>query len=122
MAFEVHLVNADLSNVSGAGPFPLLYLPAEGGGINILSAHVVGDGAGTSVGLKLVSIADAGTPSSTDGTIGSFAGTVVYAANARFACTVSTPYVGGGKWIGLEQTSGTFPAHTHLALAYVMGK
>jgi hypothetical protein len=122
MANDVHLASATLSNVSGAGPFPLLYLPAEFGAISIKDAYVVGDGAGTSIGLALISISDAGTPSSSSGTVGAFAGTVVYAANARFACTVATPSVSGGNWIGLQQTSGTVPAHTHLVFSYVVGK
>lgn len=122
MANDVHLVSAALGAINGAGPFPLFYIPSEFGGISIKDAFVVSDGAGTSVGLALISITDAGTPSSSDGTVGAFAGTVVYVANARNACTVSTPYVGQGKWIGLEQTSGTVAANTRLNFSFVVGK
>jgi len=122
MAFNVQIATAALGNVNGAGPFPLWYLPDEGGAISVLAAHAVSDGAGTSVGLKLISITDAGTPSSASGTIGSFAGTVTYAANARYACTLATPAVSDGQWIGVEQTSGTVAANTRIVLSYVMGK
>ena len=122
MANDVHLVSVDFGTVNGAGPFPGVYLPAEGGAVSIIDAYLTGSGAGTSIGAAMVSITDAGTPATTDGTIGSFAGTVVYAANARFACTVATPAVAGGKWIGLEQTSGTTPVNARLVFSYVMGK
>jgi len=122
MAMDVHLVTCDFGSVNGAGPFPAVYLPAEGGAVSILDAYLIGSGAGTSIGAKLVSITDAGTPATANGTIGSFAGTVVYAANARAACTVSAPAVSGGNWIGVSQTSGTTPISARLVFSYVMGK
>ena len=120
-AFDVHIVNIPLGAFSGATEFPFVYLPDTGGGITVLSAHLGGTAAGTAIGGKLVTMSDAGTPA-INGTIGAFAGTVVTAAGVVFAATIATAYVGGGKWIGFDQTSGTIPAGSWLALSYVMGK
>lgn len=120
-AFDVKIASVDVGAATGGGPFPCFYLPSAGGGITLLDVQVVGDGAGTSIGLAAITLSDVGTPAA-NGTIGSFAGTVVYAAGVKADCTISTAYVGGGKWIGLEQTSGTAATNTKLVLSYVMGK
>lgn len=119
--FDVHIVSLPLGAFTGATELPLAYLPAAGGGVTVLSAHLHAPGAGTAIGGKLVVMSDAGTPAIV-GTIGAFAGTVVAAAGTVFAATVSTPYVPGARWIGYDQASGTLPAGAYISLAYVMGK
>ena len=119
--FDVNILSVDYGAYIGANHRPLFYVPADGGGISILSAKVAGSGAGTAIGLLLVKMTDAGTPA-INGTIGAFAGTVVYAEGVPASATITTPYVGGGSWIGIDQTSGTAPANAVLSIAYVMGK
>lgn len=121
MSFNVHVTTLHLGAFQGATEVPLAKLPSIGGGITVLSAHLVAPSAGTAVGGKLVTMSDAGTPV-INGTIGTFAGTVVTAAGAVAALTVTNAYVSGGYWIGYDQTSGTVPAGTFISLAYTMGK
>jgi len=118
---DVKIVVLPLGSFLGATEVPLAYLPTDGGGITVLSAHLVGPSAGTTIGGKLVTMTNVGTPA-IDGTIGSFSGTCVTAAGVVFALTVGTAFVGGAKWIGFDQTSGTVPAGTFISLSYVMGK
>ncbi len=121
---EINTVTADFGAATGAGPFPRIYIPALGGNIKILKACLVGGGAGTSIGANLIVLSEQGTPAAS-GTVGAFSGTVVYAAGVRFNCTVSTANVDpgtAGVWLGLEQTSGTAPVNTVLAIAYAVGK
>ena len=119
--FDVHIATLSLGAFNGATELPLVKLPASGGGITILEANLLGPSAGTVIGGLLVTMTDAGTPA-INGTIGSFAGTVVTAAGVPGALTVSTPFVEADYWIGFDQTSGTVPAGTFISLAYVMGK
>ena len=119
--FDVHVVPLPLGAYNGATHVPLAKLPANGGGITVLEAHLVGPAAGTVIGGLLVTLTDAGTPA-INGTIGAFAGTVVTAAGVPAALTVSTPYVGADYWIGFDQTSGTVPAGTFISLSYITGK
>lgn len=118
--FDVHMLNLPLGAFSGATEIPLVQLPSGGGGATILSASLLG-GAGTAIGGKLVTMSNQGTPA-INGTIGAFAGTVVTAAGVPGALTISDGYVAEGEWIGYDQTSGTVPAGSHIALSYVMGK
>jgi hypothetical protein len=120
-SFNVNIASVDCGAMTGAGPFPAFYVPPGFGGITLLDVEVVGDGAGTAVGLAAIQLTDVGTPVA-DGTIGSFDGTVTYAAGVKADCTISTAYVEAGKWIGLEQTSGTAPSNTKLVLSYLQGK
>lgn len=119
--FDLHVVSVDYGAYIGATHRPLIYVPSGAGGISIVDARVAGSGAGTAIGLLLVSMTDAGTPA-INGTIGAFAGTVVYAEGVPASCTIATSYVAGGNWIGIDQTSGTAPANAVLTLSYVMGK
>ena len=119
--FDVHVVSLDLGAFLGATHVPLAKLPAGGGGVTVLEAHLVGPSAGTVIGGLLVTLTDAGTPA-INGTVGSFAGTCVTAAGVAFAATVSTPFVDEDYWIGFDQTSGTVPAGTFISLSYIMGK
>jgi len=118
---DVHIVNLPLGAFSGATEIPLVFVPTEGGGISVLSAHLAGTAAGTVIGGKLIVMTNVGTPAVAS-TIGSFAGTCVTANGVVFALTVGTAYVGAAKWIGFDQASGTVPAGSYLALSYVMGK
>jgi hypothetical protein len=117
---DVHVATLALGAYNGSTELPLMYVPANGGGITVLSAKITG-GAGTAIGGLLVTMSDAGTPA-LSGTVGSFAGTIVTAAGVVFSATISTAYVSGGTWIGFDQTSGTVPAGTFITLSYVMGK
>ena len=119
--FDVHIATLPLGAFNGATEVPLAKLPAEGGGITILEAYLVGPAAGTVIGGLLVTMSDAGTPA-LNGTIGAFAGTCVTAAGVPFALTISNGYVTKDYWIGFDQTSGTVPAGTFISLSYIMGK
>jgi len=119
--FDVHIATLALGGYNGATHVPLAKLPASGGGITVLEAHLVGPAAGTAIGGLLVTCTDAGTPA-INGTIGAFAGTVVTAAGVAFAATLSAPYVAADYWIGFDQTSGTVPAGTFISLSYIVGK
>jgi hypothetical protein len=118
--FDVHILALPLGNFSGDTELPLVQVPTVGGGITVLGASLLG-GAGTAIGGKLVTMSNQGTPA-INGTIGAFAGTVVTAAGVVAAATLSDAYVAAGEWIGFDQTSGTVPAGSFIALSYVMGK
>lgn len=117
-SFDVHVVTFPLA-LTGATEVPLFQVPSSGGGITVLSAHLLGT-SGTAVGGKLVTMSDAGTPA-INGTVGAFAGTVTASATIPAALTISGSFVAAGYWIGYDQTSGTVTT-AHVALAYVMGK
>jgi len=118
---DVHIATLSLGSYNGATHLPLVKVPNGYGGITVLEAHLVGPGAGTAIGGLLVTCTDAGTPT-VNGTIGSFAGTVVTAAGVPAALTISTAYVADDYWIGYDQTSGTVPAGTFIVMSYVTGK
>lgn len=118
---DFHVVILPIGAHSGATEMPWLKMPSGYGGITVLSAHLSGTAAGTVVGGKLVTMSDQGTPA-INGTVGSFAGTVVTAAGVVFALTVSSAYVAEDYWIGFDQASGTVPAGTFVSLAYTLGK
>jgi len=119
--YDVHLAVLPLGGFNGATEVPLLKLPPSGGGITVLEANLVGPAAGTAIGGKIVTMSDAGTPA-INGTVGAFAGTVVTAAGVVFEATLSSTYVAQGYWLGFDQTSGTVPAGTFIAVSYIMGK
>lgn len=116
--FDVHVFTLPVV-LTGATEIPLAHFPTGGGGCTVLGADLIN--AGTSVGGKLVTMSNAGTPA-INGTIGAFAGTVTASASIPAALTISDAYVGPGEWIGFDQTSGTVPAGSFLSLSYVMGK
>jgi hypothetical protein len=120
-ALDVHVLTLPLGAYLGATEIPLAFLDADGGGITVLSAHLVSHAAGTVIGGKVVTMSNAGTPA-INGTVGSFAGTVVTAAGVVAALTISTAYVAGGTWLGFDQTSGTVLAGAFISVCYVMGK
>ena len=126
-SFDVKSISVNLGAATGAGPFPAVYVPSTGGAVTIVDAKITGSAAGTSIGAKLITlgnVATGGTPAAS-GTLGSFAGTVVYAAGAVFNATLTSGSVVPGTtgiWVGLEQTSGTAPTVTNLALSYIQGR
>jgi len=118
---DVHIATLSLGSYKDATHLPLVKVPNGYGGITVLEAHLVGPGDGTAIGGQLVTLTDVGTPA-VNGTIGSFAGTVVTAAGVPSALTVSSAYVADDYWIGFDQTSGTVPAGTFIVMSYVTGK
>jgi hypothetical protein len=121
---DVVVTTLSLGAFNGATELPLAKFPAEFGGVTVIEAYILGPSAGTVIGGKLVTMSDAGTPA-INGTIGTFAGTVVTAAGVPGALTLSSAsaaYVTKDYWIGFDQTSGTVPAGTFISLSYVMGK
>lgn len=118
---DVHIATLSLGSYNGDTHLPLVKVPNGYGGITVLEAHLVGPDGGTAIGGQLVTLTDVGTPA-VNGTIGSFAGTVVTAAGVPSALTVSSAYVADDYWIGFDQTSGTVPAGTFIVMSYVTGK
>src|SRR5574343_2046048 len=113
MAYEIKRITVEIGALTGANGHPLVFLPTSAGAITVLTAAVVGSAAGTAVGLKLVKMSSAGTPA-VNGTVGAFAGTVVFAEGVPAACTISDAVVDPdtSPWLGVVQTSGTAPANT----------
>lgn len=123
-AYDVKTVAIPVGAFTGATIQPKLFFDAEGGDVTILDAQIVGQAAGTSVGLILVTATDVGTPA-VSGTIATFAGTIVYAEGVVFEATVGTASVDvgtSGVWLAVDQTSGTCPANTVLSVNYLRGK
>jgi len=123
-SFDLKSIAVDYGAFIGAGPRPLCFISNEGGDITVVDAKVTGMAAGTAIGLNLIALSDVGTPAASS-TIGSFAGTIVYAEGVRFVATLSIPVVDvstSGVWLGIEQTSGTAPANTILTVNYIIGK
>ena len=116
--FDVHVLAFPVV-LTGATEVPLVHFPAGAGGMTVLAADMIC--AGTSVGGKLVTMSNAGTPA-ISGTIGAFAGTITNSATIPAALTISDAYVASGEWIGFDQTSGTIPAGSFVTISYVMGK
>lgn len=121
MANEVKTLTVDLGNYTGNNARPLWKLDDGYGGVTILGATLIGSAAGTSVTGQLVTLSDQGTPA-INGTIGAFAGTVVFAEGVTADCTISTAWVDDGRWIGYDQASGTAGAHTWLNVRYLSGR
>lgn len=122
--YDVQIVSAYLGDFSGATEIPLIHVPSEGGGVTVLEAWLSGQGVGTAVGGLIVTfsnVATGGTPV-LNGTVGSFAGTIVQAAGVVHKATISAGYVEDPYWIGYDQTSGTLIAGSKLSIAYVMGR
>lgn len=121
-SLDVHILTLPIGAFTGATELPMVYLPADGGAITLLSAHLFGPSAGTVVGGKLVVMSAAGTPA-LEGTVANFAGTVVTAAGVPGSATiVAGTAVQGGRWLGFDQTSGTVAAGSFVAISYVMGR
>lgn len=121
---DVNQANLLVGNFIGAGPWPLAHFPKTGGGITVLDVSLNANAAGTAIGLILVSMTDVasgGTPA-VNGTIATFAGTIIPAAGVQFLATIGTQYVATPCSLGVAQTSGTIPAGSMLSVTYVMGK
>ena len=120
MANEPLMAVLPLGAFNGATEVPLVQVSPLAG-ITILGAALVGPSAGTAIGGKLVTMSNLGTPA-INGTIGTFDGTIVTAAGVRHALTITAGYVAKDYWIGFDQTSGTVPAGTNVAITYTPGK
>ena len=130
-SFNVQTATLVLGQFSGATEVPLFNVPTSGGGITVQEVWAYQNGtggsaitAGTAIGAKLVTmgtVATGGTPA-VDGTVGTFAGTIVTAAGVVHKLTLTTPFVDAGKFIGFDETAGTVAAGLTIQLAYVLGK
>jgi len=115
---DVHFISNNIGALSNDFR-PMFKIPAGYGGITFLSAHVTGEGAGTSW-LQLVDLGTAGTAVST---ILATAGTAVSVAGIPQELTISTAFVDAGHWIGLKEANvGTTNAITIVSASYLMGK
>lgn len=134
-SFNVQTVSLVLGSFAGATGIPLYRVPTAGGGITILEATAFQNGgggtgvtAGTAIGAILNTYGTVGTPGTAgtvptlNGTIGAFAGTIYTGAGTVHECTISTPYVAPGYFIGYDQTAGTLNAGLTINIAYVLGK
>lgn len=109
---------------SGATEVPIGFNAAQYGGVTVLEAWLVSNGAGTAIGGMLVTmgaVATGGTPA-INGTVGSFAGTIVTAAGVVHKLTISDPWVQQGELYGYDQTSGTIPAGSSIVIAVIAGR
>jgi hypothetical protein len=130
-SMNVQIATLTMGQFSGAAAVPLLHVPAEGGGITVLEAWALQNGAGgsaitsgTAIGAILITmgtVATGGTPA-VNGTIGAFAGTIIPTATSVNKCTISTPFVEKDYWIGFDETAGTIAGGLTIQLAYVVGK
>ncbi len=121
---DVKTLSFDIGAFTGATIHPIVYLSSKGGDMTILDVQATGIGAGTSIGLILVTATDVGTPA-VSGTLAAWAGTVVWAEGVVFEATVSDSSLdtgtGSGVWLAVDQTSGTCPASTWVTMNYVLG-
>jgi len=123
-ANDVKTVTVNIGAYDGSTIYPVIFFDELAGDITILDAKISGTAAGTSIGLGLYSATNVGTPA-VSGTIGSFAGTIVYAKGVAFDCTISSATFDvstSGQWLCVDQTSGTAPATTWLTVNYIHGK
>jgi hypothetical protein len=124
MSDELSSMTLHVGAFNGATELPYAHVPTALGGITVLEALLFSPGAGTAIGGLLVTfgnVATGGTPA-INGTIGSFAGTIVTAAGVVHKATISTPFVANNYFIGYDQTSGTIPAGSFIQVNYVTGK
>lgn len=124
-ALDVNIMQLQLvAAYSGATEIPLANNPVTGGGITVVDAWLLGPAAGTAVTGQLVTFGTIPTGGTValNGTIGTFAGTIVTGAGIGHRLTITDSWVAGGEWIGIDQVSGTVPAGSFITLAYVMGR
>lgn len=124
MAQNLTPITLPLGAFSGATELPLYHVPTDEGGVTVVEAWTVIHSAGTIIGGLLVTMTDVatgGTPA-INGTIGSFAGTIVLAAGVVHKLTISKSWVAGGSWIGFDQTSGTALAGAAIQINAVQGR
>ncbi len=134
-SFDVHVVSLPIVSFAGATEIPLFRVPTVGGGITVIEATAIqnngggtGVTGGTAIGAKLVTFGTVGAPGTAgtvpvvNGTVGNFAGTIYMGAGTVHVCTIGTPYVGPGYFIGFDETAGTLNAGLTINIAYVMGR
>lgn len=116
---DIHLVSNNIGALSNDFR-PMFKVPTGYGGITVLSAHSIQEGAGTSW-IQLVDLGTAGTAVSniikTSGTAVSVAGI------PQEMTTDGTVFVEAGHWVGAKEGNvGASNAITIISLSYVMGK
>lgn len=109
--------------IGASGTVPLVYLPSNGGDVTVIDAHITG--AGTPVGLKLISMTGADLPV-LSGTVASFggtfaAGTITMGNGSAFAATINTARMDAGQWLALQNASGTVVVPSWITVSYVYG-
>jgi hypothetical protein len=123
MSADINPVSAPMGAFTGSTAHPLIFIPPNKGAITLTDVKVVGDGAGTAVGLVLTKMTAAGTPAVSE-VLASFEGTIVYAEGVVHTAAIANPKVDPGTtgaWLGVDQTSGTAPANTVLSVNFVQG-
>jgi hypothetical protein len=124
MSESMNLSCAEFNLPLAAGTIPLMYIPPQAGGVQLLSVYLNPFIAGTVASFTLVKMTKAGTPliSGTIGTITTAQGTLV--AYAPVALTLGTTFVDPsttGVWIGAAYPTGLI-AQAQLEISYVMGR
>jgi hypothetical protein len=117
---QVGIISAEVGALSNALR-PIFKAPADGkgGGITILEAEATMSAAGTSA-LNLVDLGTTGT--AVGGTIATL-GSSVYVANTPKAFVVSSAFLDGGNYLGVEEANvGAAATVTIVSVKYVMGK
>lgn len=122
MSLEIHSVAVNVGAISNENR-PIFKVPSDnqGGGITVLSAFAVLDGAGTT-SLDLVNLGSSGTV--LGGTIAA-KGSAVYTAAAPESFTVQSAneFVDAGEWVGVRENNvGAGDAVTIVGFNYQMGK
>jgi hypothetical protein len=119
----VNIQTVGIGAFTGSTVHPVIFIPPDKGAITLTEVYVVGQGAGTTIGLILTKMTAVGTPA-TSATLASFSGTFVYAEGVVDEATISTAKVDPGTtgcWLGVDQTSGTAPTTTTLHVSWVEG-
>lgn len=125
MTINHNILTTNIASVGASGTIPIWYVSDFSGGITILDGQITGTGAGTPVGLKLVTMSDANPPVIA-GTVGRWggtfsAGTITMGAGSVFEMTINTAFVQPGQWLAIQNTSGTTPGTSFVTLNYVFG-
>ena len=100
-----------------AATVPIWKCSAEGGGVTLMHAYLMGVGTATT---QLVTMSNIGTPAVNGTLVTSAAGTVSAGVPKEF--TLGTAFVEGGLWVGWVMTAGTLLAGSYLQLIGVHGK
>lgn len=110
-----------------AGTFPLMHIPAYGGGVTLLKCNLAADGLATAIAPVLITMADAPNGAqvalATIGTLSTGGTSCEFAMGSVAAISITTPYVDPLKWVALKvdaDSGGT--AKVQCTVAYVTGK
>jgi len=117
---DVHIVSVNIAALNNDYR-PIFEVPDYAGGITIVGANIVQEGAATQ-SLYLIDAGAAGTAAG--GTLVTW-GSQVFAAGVPKAGTISTSdvFVDAGDWVAVKEANvGTTNAITIVSVAYVMGR